>query len=70
MILSHCEKFAVFAGKLPAISKLPFELPAKNVPAKSPCLLTVRSVPRMINKFGGKMYQKKHKHVDYDIILH
>ena len=32
MIQSHNEKFAVFAGKLPAILKLPLELPAK-----SPC---------------------------------
>ena len=31
-ITVHSEKFAVFAGKLP------FELPAKIFPAKSPCL--------------------------------
>ena len=38
MIQLHSKKFAVFAGKLPAILKLPFELPAKSFPAKSPCL--------------------------------
>ena len=46
--LVHSKKFAVFAGKLPAILKLPLDLPAKKFPAKSPCLRTSLAIFRSL----------------------